>query len=569
MIAALALVGCVTPKPAPSLAGDYLSGHLAAKRNAIFDAADAFADAHQGAPGESPILKSAFFFNLAAGEVEAATPLASNLLESEEDEYEVLARVTLAAVALKAGRLQEARGYVERAESAPFLKSATYLVDVWIENELNGPQAALDMLENTPEGIFKGFNPLHVALIADEAGADDIAQAAHQVSVFGLGGPVGRAAYGAYLERTDAAAAREFYTLLMRERGVARRTARAGIARLEKGAPSRAYQNLTAAEGAAIALQAFGYSSLVQIAQEHARLEKAGFNVAEPRYNLPLTVTQIANYLDPSLHEAKSLVGQIYNAYEDIEAAQKYFDQIPARSPSYESARIYLAAGLASAGRNQDAIAVLKTAVARDANAIEAQYTLADLYVLEERYEDAVAAVDTVLARVNPETQEDSWRYFVTRGGAHLELGDWEAAERDLIKAVDLAPEESRALNALGYRWVERGENLDRAFDMIEKAVALDPESAETIDSLGWAYYQRGQYQEAVGHLELAAKKKPEDPILTDHLGDVYWRLQRETEARYQWRRVLELDASEKLLKDARRKIETGLSPADATSDAQ
>ncbi|MEL7487220.1 MAG: hypothetical protein AAGJ87_08400, partial [Pseudomonadota bacterium] len=481
----------MSPPPAPSLAGEYLSGHVAAKRNAIEAAADAYAEAHEGAPADAKLLKTAFFFNVAAGDIENAAPLAEQLIAAEEDEQDILARLALAARAIRRGDPAGARRYINDPQSAPYLKSAAFLVDVWIERDLNGPEAALKMLENTPEGVFKGFNPVHVALIAEEAGALETAQAAHQVSVFGLGGPIGRTAYGAFLERTDEAAAREYYALLSRERGASRRTAEAGVARLDRKAASKAFRNVSTARGAAIALHGFGYSSLVQIAQEHARLEKAGFNVNEPQYNLPLAVAQIAGYLDPSLHETRSLIGQIYNAYGDVEAARAYFDTIPASSPAYEPARIYLAAGYASTDQTAEAIAVLKEAVSRDRGAVEARFTLADLYALEQRFEDTLRTVDDVLERVDVEAQEDAWRYLVTRGGALVELGRWEEAERDLVKAVEIAPEQSRALNALGYRWVERGENLEEAFSMIEKAVALVIGPSETVDRLGGIRVQR------------------------------------------------------------------------------
>ena len=89
--------------------------------------------------------------------------------------------------------------------------------------------------------------------------------------------------------------------------------------------------------------------------------------------------------------------------------------------------------------------------------------------------------------------------------------------------------------------------------------MAIEPNSGAYIDSLGWAHYQRGEYEEAVGHLEHAASLEPGDPTITDHLGDVYWRLGREIEAGYQWKRVLELEPSDKLRAAVERKLKEGL----------
>ncbi|WP_375211162.1 tetratricopeptide repeat protein [Hyphococcus sp.] len=153
---------------------------------------------------------------------------------------------------------------------------------------------------------------------------------------------------------------------------------------------------------------------------------------------------------------------------------------------------------------------------------------------------------------------------FAGRAASLLELDEWPAAEADLLRAVEIAPQEPAALNYLGYSWAERGLNLDEAFGLIEKAVAIEPNSGAYIDSLGWAHYQLGDYDEAVGHLEHAASLEPADPTITEHLGDVYWRLGRKIEARYEWKRVLELEPPQQMRERVEKKIEQGLAEQDS-----
>jgi len=562
--ATLVSAGCVVADSQPTVTGDYLSGRLAAKQNAVDEAAKAYAEAYADAPGQISILRSAFFYKLAAGDIEQAAPLAAKLLISDDGDDDGLARVALAAVKLKNGDYLAARDYLEGAYDAPFLKSASYLTNVWIEGELAGPEAAIAKLKSAPDDMFKGFNPLHAALLYEKAGNADEARTTHQVSVFGLGGPVGRAAYGAFLERAgDEAAAIEYYKLLIRERGAARRASQAGLARIEKGDASDKYADVTATQGAAIAFYSFGGAILEQTVGERTRAEEAGFNVGEPRYNLPLALSQIAIYLDPDLHDARSLVGQIFNVYSDFEAAAETLSAIPSSSPLFEQSRIYIAGGLAARDDADQAIALLQDTVSRDRNAVEAQFALANLYASDGRHQQTVSMVTTIIDDLGDDPEEDAWRYYITRGSALIELDQWEAAEADLEKAVEIAPEEATTLNYLGYSWAERGLNLDKAFELIEKAVELEPASGAITDSLGWAYYQRGDYKEAVTHLEKAASMEPSDPTITDHLGDVYWRLDRAIEARYQWRRVIELEPDEKLEKQVEEKLKEGLKETD------
>ena len=562
-LAGAAFVGlsaCALTPSEPSATGDYLAGRLAAKKNAVDVAAAAYSDALEDFSGSAPLLQNAFFYSLAAGDIETAARLARRQLASEANDNDGLARTTLAAVAIKNGNYKEARRIVGGPFDAPFLNATAFLTDVWIEDALNGSDAALARLNGNDAGVFKGFHALHEALLAQKKGDDGAALLAHQKSVFGLGGPVGRVAYGAFLERTgDAQAVRDYYGLLARERGEARRIADAGLSRLENGRPSSAFQNVDASQGVAIAYYTMAHAILDQTVSERVRAERAGFNVGEPRFNLPLSLSQLALYLDPELDQARNLAGRIYNEYGDFDAARAMLSAIPASSPLYEVSQIYIASGYAVREENDKAISVLKAVVDEDPSAIDARTTLVNFYAVENRHEEAVALADSIIAALGDEADESAWRYYVARGGSLNELGRWESAEKDLKKAVELAPEEPTTLNYLGYTWAERGVNLEEAFDLIEKAVELQPGSGAITDSLGWAYYQRGNYQEAVKHLELAASLEPSDPTITDHLGDVYWRLGRKIEAKYEWRRVLELDPPAKLKASVNKKIANGL----------
>ncbi len=565
--------GCAT---APSLekpaTGEYLSARLAARLNNVEAAATSFDGARLATPGNLELTRRTYFYQLAAGDVENALATARALVVSDEAKPEGMPLLVLALQALKEGNLPAAQELLEGPFNEPFIKSVANLTNVWIEAGLEGPAAGIKRLDASGEDVFKGFNATHKAFLAEKAGDTDIARQAFQVSALGFGGPIARQAFGAFLERSgDLAAAREYYTLLANERGPSRRLSTAALKRLDqleagRGAPSDAYEDITPQTGAAIALHAFASALLQQSAGERERAEAAGFNVGEPRYNLPLAFAQLALYLKPDLAEARRLVGGILNIYEDFEGAEKVLAAIPPSSPHYEQAQIDIARGYAIAEREAQAIRKLKSAVKRVDAPYEAQYFLATLYAVEERREEAAAVITDALAAIGDNPPDDVWRYYILRGSAYLDEKNWDGAEADFKKAYSLAPEEPTTLNHLGYSWAERGVNLEEAFDLIEKALALNPKDAAITDSLGWAYYKLGQYEEAVGHLEEAATLAPEDPTITDHLGDVYWRLGREREATYQWRRALELEPSSDTVEIIESKLQDGL--ADPASDA-
>jgi len=140
--AGLALGGCTTAPQENNLAGDFLSGRFAERRNSIDDAAAAYAKAREHAPQEVPILRDAFFYHLAGGDIDVAANYAREIIAIGKDADDGLASLTLAAQAIKAGRYKPARAILVGNVSSPLLKSVAFLTDVWIEEGISGPWRA-------------------------------------------------------------------------------------------------------------------------------------------------------------------------------------------------------------------------------------------------------------------------------------------------------------------------------------------------------------------------------------------------------------------------------------------
>ena len=92
---------------------------------------------------------------------------------------------------------------------------------------------------------------------------------------------------------------------------------------------------------------------------------------------------------------------------------------------------------------------------------------------------------------------------------------------------------------------------------MIEKAVAAEPDSGAIVDSPGLGLFPHGRLSER-GRPAGAGRRawSAADPDINDHLGDAYWHVGRDTEARYQWERVLTLSPDAKLRERGRGQAE-------------
>jgi len=82
-----------------------------------------------------------------------------------------------------------------------------------------------------------------------------------------------------------------------------------------------------------------------------------------------------------------------------------------------------------------------------------------------------------------------------------------------------------------------------------------EPQNAAFIDSLGWVYYQQGRYEEALEKLKEAASKM-DDPVIFDHVGDAYYKLNDKENALKYYEKALEMDPEKEEIKEKIKKLE-------------
>ena len=146
------------------------------------------------------------------------------------------------------------------------------------------------------------------------------------------------------------------------------------------------------------------------------------------------------------------------------------------------------------------------------------------------------------------------------RGVAYERIGDWDKAEKDLLSSLKINPEQAYVINYLAYSWIEKGMNIKKSLNMLEKANRLRSNDPYITDSLGWALFKLERYKEAQDYLQLAVTLLPADPIVNDHYGDVLWMNGNKIQARYFWNYVFNLEKTEdELTKTIEEKLIQGL----------
>ena len=117
-------------------------------------------------------------------------------------------------------------------------------------------------------------------------------------------------------------------------------------------------------------------------------------------------------------------------------------------------------------------------------------------------------------------------------------IGKSQEFERDLRIILGKEPKNAQALNALGYFLVSKTERLQEAERLLIKAIKLEPNDAAIIDSIGWLKYKKGHFEDAFKWLKRAYNKLF-DPEISAHLGVVYWHKGDKKRAREIWYKAL------------------------------
>jgi tetratricopeptide (TPR) repeat protein len=222
--------------------------------------------------------------------------------------------------------------------------------------------------------------------------------------------------------------------------------------------------------------------------------------------------------------------------------------------------RLNLARAQAALGNMDEALRESDRAVdlSEDRNRLAMQLLRVDMLSRAERYPQAIAEAGTLLKRAGTPGETRDIRYQLSN--VYSTMHDYAKAEEQLQLILKADANDATANNDLGYFWADQGKNLPEAERLIRKAVELDNQSRAGsasaddeenyayLDSLGWVLFRRGQIDEARRWLERAAAGAgvAGDPVVWDHLGDVYLRLNERDRAIEYWRKALMLYDADK-----------------------
>jgi tetratricopeptide (TPR) repeat protein len=528
--------------------GSYLAARHASVERDAASAATFYRSALRTDPKNNELLDRAFISSLADGDIDEAVRLADRILAV--DKTNRVARLVIGVRDLKAKKYASAQTNINQSVRGPITDLVATLVSAWAAygaGDAKGAVASIDKLAG-PEW-YPIFKDMHSGMILELAGKEKDAGVRLE-RAYKLEDSMLRVTddYARWLSRNkDQASALAVYEAFDKK------LPRHPLV-LEAMHEAQAGKKLppivdSPQAGAAEALYGIG-----------ATLTRRGGE------DLALVYLQLALYLVPNHPLALLSLADLYESVKKPQMAIKVYERVPSSSPLKRNAQIQLAIDLDAADRTDEAIKILKGVTTDDPKDIEAVMALGNIERGRKKFADCVGTYSHGIDILPKETDKNTWVYYYYRGICEERDKQWNKAEADMRKALELQPEQPHVLNYLGYSWIDQGVNLDEGMKMIKRAVEQRPDDGYIVDSLGWAYYRIGNYEDAVKNLERAIDLKPEDPTINDHLGDAYWRVGRTLEAKFQWAHARDLKPEPEDLPKIEAKIEHGLT--DDTSSA-
>ncbi len=280
-------------------------------------------------------------------------------------------------------------------------------------------------------------------------------------------------------------------------------------------------------------------------------LTEETFSSLQHRAQLSLFLSQSLRF---SLPSANLVMLQLLNKKNKFKNSKFYFHSIPKEDPRFQTGMMLYLSQLRQLDKTDIAIDLLQTYLSKNTNNLMLEEMLADFFRIDEQCDKAIKKYENV-----SKFKSNSGDVFRKLGICYEQTDQTQKAETAFGKALELNPNDSGALNYLGYWWADEGRNLKEAMELINKAVKLYPENGYYADSLGWVYFKIGNTKKAVTWLERAVQLAPDDAVIHDHLGDVYWHLGRLLEARYKWQFAYQMYTDKMKRREVSEKIKFGL----------
>ncbi|MFQ5724478.1 MAG: tetratricopeptide repeat protein, partial [Terriglobia bacterium] len=192
-----------------------------------------------------------------------------------------------------------------------------------------------------------------------------------------------------------------------------------------------------------------------------------------------------------------------------------------ARFPEEPGLKLQLANLVSDLGDLEQAVQIVESVLEGTDSDRRAYLALTQIYEGHKRYPEAEEALAQVELLSGSDREREQVHFL--RGALYERQKEYERAEEEFRRVLEMNPESAITLNYLGYMLADNNTKLEEAVKLVERALEIEPYNGAYLDSLGWAYFRLEQYGKAEEYLLRAVERLSRDPTIHDHLGDLYY----------------------------------------------
>jgi tetratricopeptide (TPR) repeat protein len=271
-------------------------------------------------------------------------------------------------------------------------------------------------------------------------------------------------------------------------------------------------------------------------------------------------------------------LGKLYYQQQKFSQAADYFKQAVAQlsgqnhqglNDEQATAHFYYGVSLEASHQWQDAVPQYQMLKPEHDLYLDAQLRLANIDINQKHFDDAEARLLKLQTSF-----KDNLAVYEMLSGLRLQQKQYQDVISESDKAVDLGysqillfnravafeklktykqldaaldtilgrePNNAETLNFYGYSLADRGVRLKDAQRMVEKALNIRPDDGYYLDSLAWVFFKKKEYDKALKLQLDAVEVIKNDPVMMEHLGDIYWQNKEENQAKTSWQRAVDL----------------------------
>jgi len=314
------------------------------------------------------------------------------------------------------------------------------------------------------------------------------------------------------------------------------------------------------------------YNNVLSYAERLSDLEPDNLNLKvklgilysdNKRFDKAISIFKDLLSFAPSSDKILYYLGAIYQETKQFDAAIDVFSKVPSSSVLFQDASVQIAHMMSAVAKErllqlEDKSYQSKFFAYINDKVQEMPGLKIELTVVKAGYYEGIenfAAASNELESVRNDGKFSAKHHYYL-ASLYDQQKIYEKSDSILKDLISIDPENSDALNLLGYSYIERGENLDEAYRMVIKALDIKPNDGYYRDTLGWYFYKKGQMQKALKEIQFAHKIVPDDSTISMHYAIILKNLNKQVDSKKMFEKAVRLTRSSQERKTIERFLE-------------